>query len=115
MQGVSLRHRVFFFVRSVIKHINSLNVSRLHFSLFNQLIRSASSIGANIVEARSARSRKDWEYFLTIALKSANEAKYWLCLIRDWVSVDKKIFNEFLKEVNEISKILAASINPKGK
>ena len=78
--------------------------------LFQQLVRSACSIGANVVEAKAGSTKKDWRSFYKIALKSANESKYWLCLIRDTMSVDKVAVGELLTEANEISKIIASII-----
>jgi four helix bundle protein len=51
--------------------------------IIDQLIRSATSIGANLIEARAASSRLEFKRFYEISLKSANETKYWLCLLRD--------------------------------
>lgn len=79
-------------------------------SLFEQLIRSGISIGANIVEGKAGSSKKDWRNFYAIALKSANETKYWLCLIRDTQEIDKVRVNDLLQEADEISKIIAAII-----
>ena len=79
-------------------------------SLCDQLVRSATSIGANLVEGKSGSSKKDWRNFHIIALKSANETKYWLCLIRDTMEVDKRKMEELLKEANEISKIIATIV-----
>ena len=45
-----------------------------------------------------------------IALKSANETKYWLCLIRDTIDADKNKINELIKEAEEISNIIAAIV-----
>jgi four helix bundle protein len=83
---------------------------KIFYFLTDQLLRSGTSIGANIVEAKSASSTKDFIRFYEIALKSANESKYWLCLFRDTYQLEKDIDETFLKEVNEISKILASSI-----
>ncbi len=82
--------------------------SRIHFSIFDQLIRSSTSIGANVAEGGAGSIKKDFINFLHIALKSANETKYWLCLIRDTIEVDKKKIEELLKEADEISKIIAS-------
>ena len=68
------------------------------------------SIGANIVEVKSSFSKKGFIKFYEIALKSANEAKYWFGLLRDGFDLDKNVLNEFLEELNEISKMLGASI-----
>jgi four helix bundle protein len=76
----------------------------------DQLLRSATSIGANVIEAKSASSKRDFIKFFEISLKSANETKYWLGLIRDATGFDKVKTNELLKEVEEISKMLSASI-----
>jgi len=78
--------------------------------MFDQLIRSATSIGANVIEGKAGSSRKDWKNFLVIALKSANETKYWLCLIRETIEVDNNKVNELIKEADELSKIIAAII-----
>ena len=78
--------------------------------MFDQLLRSATSIGANVVEGNAGSSKKDWLKFLVIALKSANETKYWLCLIRDTSKVDAKRIENFIKEADEISKIIASII-----
>ena len=79
-------------------------------SLFDQLVRSSTSIGANVVEGSSGSSKKDWIKFLIIALKSANETKYWLCLIRDTMQVSKEEINKLIIEAEEISKIIASII-----
>jgi four helix bundle protein len=78
--------------------------------MFDQLVRSATSIGANVVEGRSGSSKKDWKNFYVIALKSANETKYWLCLISETMEVSKPKINELIKEADEISKIIASII-----
>ncbi|PWT91081.1 MAG: four helix bundle protein, partial [Acidobacteria bacterium] len=77
---------------------------------FDQLIRSATSIGANVVEGGSGSTKKDFINFFFVALKSANETKYWLCLIRDTVHVNQDTVEALLKEADEISKIIAAII-----
>ena len=63
-----------------------------------------------MVEGVSGSSKGDFVKFNIIALKSANETKYWLCLIRDTIQVDKKIVEDFIKEADEISKIIASII-----
>jgi len=79
-------------------------------------MRSATSIGANIIEAQAACSKRDFINFLNYALKSGNETKFWLALSRD---LDIKLItniNEFLKETDELVKILGSSISTlKGK
>lgn len=76
----------------------------------DQLLRSAASIGANIVEAKSSSSKRDFIRFYEIALKSANETKYWLGLLKDATSFNKDKVNLLLTEVDEISKMLGSSL-----
>lgn len=76
----------------------------------NQLLRAATSIGANIIEAQSGSSKRDFVNFLTHALKSGNETKFWLALAKE---LDKNIgedLENIFSETNELVKILGASI-----
>jgi four helix bundle protein len=101
---------------TVIKLIKSLPEKRIYWSVSDQLLRSATSIGANIIEAKSASSKRDYIKYYEIALKSANETKYWLGLLRDALGADKDEINKLLKESSELANILAASlITMKGK
>ena len=106
----NIRHRCFFFSKSIIVFVGDCKYDRIYSSLFDQLLRSATSIGANIVEGKAGSSKKDWKNYFSIALKSANETKYWLCLIRDTIDVSKPTINELIKEADEISKIIASII-----
>jgi four helix bundle protein len=63
-----------------------------------------------MVEGAAGSTNKDFINFMHISLKSANETKYWLCLIRDTIEVDKMEANQLINEADEISKILGKSI-----
>jgi four helix bundle protein len=102
--------RCYVFSIAVIKLIKSLPEKRVFWSISDQLLRSATSIGANITEAKSASSKRDYIKYYDIALKSANETKYWLGLLRDALDADKDEINKLLKETNELANILAASL-----
>jgi len=106
----NIRHRCFFFSKEIILFVKESKYDKVFYSLFDQLVRSATSIGANVVEGKAGSSRKDWKNFYVIALKSANETKYWLCLIRDTISTNKSKIEKLLKEADEISKIIATII-----
>jgi four helix bundle protein len=105
-----IRHRCFYFSKEVILFVKEVKYDKVFYSLFDQLIRSATSIGANLVEGKAGSSKKDWRNFYVIALKSANETKYWLCLIRDTMQLDKIKIEILLKEADEISKIIATIV-----
>ncbi|TDO26855.1 four helix bundle protein [Sediminibacterium goheungense] len=106
----NIRHRCYFFSKEIIFFVRDCKYDKVYSSLFDQLVRSGTSIGANLVEGKAGSSKKDWKRYFDIALKSANETKYWLCLIRDTIEVSKPKVNELIKEADEISKIIASII-----
>jgi four helix bundle protein len=104
------RERCYHYSIAVIQLIRDLPEKQVYRTLCDQLLRSATSIGANIVEAKSASSKKDYIKYYEIALKSANETKYWLVLLRDALGMDEDKINPLLKEAGELANILAASL-----
>jgi|SRR5579871_3355722 len=111
-----LIQRAFLLARKILVLVDKFPIKQSSKVITDQLLRAATSIGANIIEAQAASSKKDFINFLNHALKSGNETKFWLALARD---LDKKLIdeiNELLKETEEISKILGSSISTlKGK
>lgn len=106
-----VKYRAYRFSLEIIRFINSFPNQRVFWIVADQLLRAATSIGANIVEAQSASSRREFIKFYQIALKSANETKYWLCLLRDAKLLKETgIVNTLLKEASEIARILASSL-----
>lgn len=105
-----LKYRCYHFSIAVIKLLTKLPEKRVYWVISDQLLRSATSIGANTVEAKSSSSRKDFIRFYEIALKSANETKYWLCLLRDATEADKVEVSKLLSEAEELSNMLGASV-----
>lgn len=102
--------RLIRFSLEVIKLCNKIRKDRNLWSIADQLIRAATSIGANIIEAKASSSKLDYLRFFQIALKSANETKYWLILIRESCPSLKSPANQLLQEVNEIAKIIGAGV-----
>ena len=102
--------RAFVLARKVISLVNKFPNNRAAWVISDQLLRAATSIGANIIEAQAASSKKDFINFLSHSLKSGNETKFWLALSKD---LDNKIvdINEILKETEELVKILCSSIS----
>ncbi|OGZ34660.1 MAG: hypothetical protein A2V60_03535 [Candidatus Portnoybacteria bacterium RIFCSPHIGHO2_01_FULL_39_19] len=105
-----LKYRCYYFSIEIIKFLGVLPEKRIYWVISDQILRSATSIGANIVEAKASSSKRDFVKFYEIALKSANETKYWLGLLRDSTQADKDKINSLLKEVEEISKMLGSSL-----
>ena len=105
-----LKVRAYYFALKIIRFLEKLPRNYISLTMGKQLLRSATSIGANIIEAQAASSKKDFINFLNYSLKSANETKFWLGLLRDSGKVKKAEVNKLLQEVGEFSKILGASI-----
>lgn len=82
-----------------------------HYSLVNQLERSATSIGANIREANYAHSRADFISKLQIALKECYETEYWLELLQKAELIDSDIPSSLLHDCGSIRRILVSSVN----
>lgn len=109
-QKSDLRIRTYRFSIKIIKFLETLPEKRVYWVISDQLLRSATSIGANIIEAKSASSRRDFIKFYEISLKSANETIYWLGLLKDATKTDIRLVNELLIETEEISRMLGASL-----
>ena len=106
-----LKRRVYVYCLNVIKLINYLNQKDSVVQIISkQFLRSATSIGANIVEAQSGRTKRDFTNYLCYALKSANETNFWFGLLRDSKKVDLEKINPLIKETNEFAKILGSSV-----
>ncbi len=103
--------RAFQFARKAIALTDKFPNKRSAWVITDQLLRSAMSIGANIIEAQAASSRKDFANFLHHALKSANETKFWLALAKDVSPDSVPDINVLSKEVSELANILGSSIS----
>jgi four helix bundle protein len=109
-QPTDLKVRAYYLSIRMIQFLDTLPEKRTYWVIGDQLLRSTTSIGANIVEAKAASSRKDFIKFYEISLKSANESKYWLGLLRDATKVKSPEIAKLLDEVDQVSKMLGASI-----
>jgi four helix bundle protein len=104
------RERLLNFSVEIIKLTSKLPKNSAGFAISSQLIKSATSIGANVEEAQDASSRKDFVQKLTIALRESRETKYWLTLIEMSDMITKDAFNNSSKECSEIIAILSSSV-----
>lgn len=80
-------------------------------TLTNQLLRSGTSIGANIHEANYASSKADFISKMQIALKECHETEYWLKLFVKTNTINESIYNKLSNDSGKIRRILIASIN----
>ncbi len=107
------KRRIYRYVLRLIRFLVSLPNGPVLDEIKRQLTKSGTSTGANYFEAAAGSSRKDFLNFFNHALKSANESKFWLALLRDSGLLEpemKQECQELLAETKEIANILASSI-----
>jgi len=107
---IELKYRAYRYSIDVIEFIDALPKDTSGGVISNQLLRSATSIGANVVEAKGASSKKDFANFFTYGLKSANESLYWLGLLRDAKKIKNSRIEYLIKETQELANILGSSV-----
>lgn len=107
---IDINQRVYNFGLNVINLVDSLPNKRVAWVIADQVIRSATSIGANMTEGRASSSRLEYKKFYEIALKSANETHYWLNLLKDAKLVSPHKVDPLISEVAEICKMLASGV-----
>lgn len=99
----------FRFSLRIIKLSEHLESSR-KYVLARQVLRSGTSIGANITEAQQAESRKDFTHKLGIANKEAFETEYWLKLLRDSSYITPSQAESLIKDCNIIQRMLVSAL-----
>lgn len=107
---LEVKYRAFYLSINVIKFLEKLSRKVSLKIISDQLIRCITSVGANIVEAKASSSKREFLNYFQISLKSANEAKYWLAMLRELLPEERKDINVFIKELDEISRIIGTSV-----
>ena len=96
------------FALRIIKVYKYLSQEKKEFVLSKQLLRSGTSIGANIEESIGGQSKADFFAKITIAYKEARESKYWIRLLRDSDYLTIEQSSDLLKDVEELLKIIGS-------
>jgi len=104
-QSIAVKKSYDFAIR-IIKLFQYLNNEKKEFVLSKQILRSGTSIGANIEEAQGGQSEKDFISKLTIAYKETRETHYWLRLMRDTKIIEDKLANSLISDCEELLKII---------
>jgi len=111
MKDSELRTRSKEFSLHIIAVCDSIPSKQGRGVLINQIIKSATSVGANIHEATYAASRADFINKLHIALKECMETEYWIELLYGSQSITEDVFKALMQEIGIIRKMLVKSIN----
>lgn len=101
------------FAIRIIRFAQMLRNKKREYTLSKQILRAGTSIGANIRESKNAQSDLDFISKLSIALKEADETAYWLELLIGSELIERPVFDELYKEVNELIYMLTAIIKTK--
>ena len=104
------KYRIYTWTLNLITTIDTIPHSTTNDVIARQVVRSGTSVCANYVEGQAASSKKDFINYLHISLKSANETKYWLAILRDLKKADAKKVEKTLSELQEIANILGSSL-----
>ena len=105
-----IEEKSFAFAIRVVNLYKHLNDTRKEFVLSKQLLRSGTSIGANVAEAAQAQSTPDFVSKLNIALKEASETKYWIRLLASTNYLTEAEAASMLNDCVELEKILVSIV-----
>lgn len=109
-QKTEFKRRLYTFTLKLIEFIDRLPHDNVSWRLGDQLLKSGTSIIGNFVEGQAASSKRDFTNYFTTSLKSSNESKLWVALLRDTKRTKAEDTSWLLHELDEISKTLASSI-----
>ena len=110
MDHNNIQDKSFQFAIRIVNLCKLLRTEQREYTLSGQLLKSGTSIGANISEAQQAQSRADFLSKLNIALKETTETKYWLRLLHATDYLRETEFQSIYKDCVEIEKILVTSV-----
>lgn len=105
-----LKDKSFQFALRAIKLYKYLTEEKREYVMSKQLLRSGTSIGANIREAQNAQSKADFIHKLSISQKECDEVLYWLELLHQSEYLTETEFSSILTEANELLKMLKSAI-----
>jgi four helix bundle protein len=106
-----LREKSYSFALGIVRLCRYLVDEHREFVLSKQVLRSGTAIGASVSEAEFAQSKKDFVSKLSIALKEANETRYWLRLLQDGQYLTESMYKSVRPDIDELIKLLVSSIN----
>ncbi len=110
MSDSILRDKSKVFGKDIVYLCREMKNNKKELVLINQLLRSGTSIGANIHEAQYAQSTKDFISKLEIAQKECNETEYWLDIIYETECIHEVTYKKFRNECGAIRRMLISSI-----
>lgn len=98
------------FALRIIKLHKHLIMTHKEYDLSRQILRSGTSIGANVEEAIGGTTKKDFKHKLSISYREARESHYWIRLLRDSDYISQNVASSLLKDCDELLKIIGSII-----
>lgn len=108
--ALPIPERSFQFSKAIVLFIQPLWKTTEGRALAHQLLRSATSIGANIAEGQDASSKKQFLQYLQIALRSSKETQFWLRLLSETVCSGDQVLVGLREENYQVTRIIASSV-----
>jgi len=106
-----IKERTLAYAVVMVKETLVLKKEGVEYALRDQLLRSGTSIGANVREAKASSSRRELIRYYEIALRSCEETEFWMNVIQLGYEMSKSRFESLLMELNEITRVLVTIIN----
>ena len=110
MASSVMKEKSFLLATRIIKLYKYLVEEKKEYVLAKQVLRSGTSVGANVREAQNAQSVKDFIHKLAIAQKECDETLYWLELLENAEFLSTEEFESIHKQCNEIMKIITSAL-----
>ena len=111
MAGNVLVDKSLLFAGRIVRLYRDLTENKREFILSKQIVRSGTSIGANINEANYGQSKADFTSKMQIALKETAETEYWLKLLHISGIIDDDLFRSYINDCLEIKRLLISTVN----
>ena len=110
VKQIEFKKRLYSFVLRLVKFVEDLKRTQTSKVVGDQLLRSGTGILGTYIEGLSSSSKREYINYFNYSLKSANESKVWVSILRDTGNGDKEESSWLLKELEEYSRIFASSI-----
>ncbi len=106
-----VQEKSYAFALRIVRLYQHVSAEKKEYVLSKQVLRSGTSIGANVEEALGGLSRKDFTAKMGIAYKEARETGYWLRLLHDAGYLDEKVFRSIHADSEELRRMLYSIVN----
>lgn len=110
MKSNIIKEKSFIFAVNIVNLYKDLSGNKREYVMSRQLLKSGTSIGANVREAEFAQSRADFTNKMSISLKEANETDYWLDLLHATDFIDEEQFKAYKPKAQEMLRLLVSIV-----